>query len=139
MVYERKIWFLLSRLSLCKYQLPKFVLRTCSWNGQFSTNEWKIGRKVISSKHASVKWIYGNIVDYKVNFKNCTSCLKRTRAVLLNTLCWIVTKIVAKCRHKRNEHVHGFETCFLLSFSREAGSPLPNVWLFFNIVFKQTI
>ena len=135
----RKIWFLLSRLSLCKYQLPKFVLRTCSWNGQFSTNEWKIGRKVISSKHASVKWIYGNIVDYKVNFKNCTSCLKRTRAVLLNTLCWIVTKIVAKCRHKRNEHVHGFEICFLLSFSREAGSPLPNVWLFFNIVFKQTI
>ena len=86
-----------------------------------------------------MKWIYGNIVDYKMNFKNCTSCFKRTRAVLLNTLCWIVTKIVPKCRHKRNEHVHGFEICFLLSFSREAGSPLPNVWLFFNIVFKQTI
>ena len=124
-------------LSLCKYQLPKW---TCSWSGQLSTNGWKIGKKVTGAKDASVKWIYGNIADYKFNLKHCTSYLEKLRTVLLNTICWIVTQNVVKCRHKRNKHIHDCPCpCFLLGFSRRAGSPLPEVWLFFKIVFKQAI
>ena len=126
--------FLLSWLNLWKYQLQKW---TCSWSGQFTTNGWKIGRKAIGSKDASVKWICGNTLDYKADLKHCTSCLKMLRTELLNTLCWIVTKIVVKCRHKRNKHVHTFQTLFFLNFLRREGSPLPDVWLFFKIVFKQ--
>ena len=65
--------FLLSWLNLIKFQLPE---RTYAWSDQFNTNGWKIERKFIGSKDASVKWIYGNIVDCKVNLKHCTSCLK---------------------------------------------------------------
>ena len=128
--------FLLSWLNLCKFQLPKW---TCSWSGQFSTIGWKTGEKAIGSKDASLKRIHDNILNYKVNLKHCISCLKRLRTVLLNTLCWIVTTNVAKCRHKRNKHVHSLQPYFLLSFLRRAESPLPDVWLFFKIVFKQTI
>ena len=128
--------FLLSWLNLCKFQLPKW---TCSWSGQFSTIGWKTGKKATGSKDASLKRIHDNILNYKVNLKHCISCLKRLRTVLLNTLCWIVTKNVAKCQHKRNKHVHSLQSYFLLSFLRRAESPLPDVWLFFKIVFKQTI
>ena len=97
----------------------------------FITDGPKIGWEVIDSKDASLKWIYGNIVDYKVNLKCCTSCIKRLRTVLLNILCWIVTKIIAKCRHKRKKHVRAFQICLLL----KGGSPFPYVRLFFKIVF----
>ena len=72
----------------------------------------------------------------QVKFKHCISCIKRLRTVLLNTLCWLVTKITAKCRHKESKHTHVFQTCFLLSFSRRAWSLLPDVWLLFKVVFK---
>lgn len=39
----------------------------------------KIGRKAIDSKNASVKGIYWNVVDYKINLKHCVACLKRLR------------------------------------------------------------
>ena len=60
------------------------------------------------------------------------------RTALLNTLCWIVTKTVAKCRHQRNKHVHALKTCFLLNFLSRVTS-IPDVWLFFKTVFKQTL
>ena len=132
MIYEENYMFLLSWLSLCKYQVPKW---TYSWSSPFSTNGWKIGRKIIGSGDASVKWTYGNIIDYKVNLKHCISCFKRFRTVLLNTLCWIVTKIFTKCRHKMNKHVYPFQICFLLTFLMRVGSSLPHVWFFFNIFF----
>ena len=76
------------------------------------------------------------IYNLQVKFKHCISCIKRLRTVLLNTLCWLVTKITAKCRHKESKHTHVFQTCFLLSFSRRAWSLLPDVWLLFKVVFK---
>ena len=69
-------------LTLCQYQPSKW---TCTWSGQFKPSRWKIGRKVIGSIGASVK----------------QTCLKVLRTVLLNELCWIVTKIGGKCKHKK--------------------------------------
>ena len=111
--------FLLPWLGLCKHHLLK---RTCTWRGQFSTNEWEISRKVISSKDASVK----------------TKYLKMLRTVLLNILWWIVTKIVTKSRHKRIKRFHVFKTCFFLSFLMRTVSPVPDLWLFFEDCFKRS-
>ena len=61
-----------------------------------------IGRKVIDVKDVPVKWIYCNKVDYKVNLKYYASCLKKLRAVLMNT-CWMMARIVVKHRYKTNK------------------------------------
>ena len=116
LIYKRKI----TRLqNLCKYQLSKGT----SWSSQFSKNGWKIGRKVIGLKDASVK----------------RTRLKMLRTVLLNTLCRIVTKIFAKCWNKRNKHAHAHKTCFFLRFLRRAGSPLLDVWLFCHLLILSFI
>ena len=50
-------------------------------------------RKVVDSRDAYVKWIYCDIVNYKVKLKH--------KIVLLNTLlCWLVIKILVQDRHK---------------------------------------
>ena len=73
------------------------------------------------------------IYNLQVKFKHCISCIKRLRTVLLNTLCWLVTKITAKCRHKESKHTHVFQTCFLLSFSSRAWSLLIYMHIYMHI------
>ena len=128
--------FLLSWLNFCKYQLPKWI---CSSTGQFSTTGAKIGKEFFGTKDASVKLIYGDVVDYRVNLNYCPSCLKRLRTVLLNILCWIVTKIVGKCKHKWKKTCPCLSNIFSLKLFRKAVPPLRDVWLFLKILFKQTI
>ena len=53
------------------------------------------------------------------------------------TLC-LSDNNVAKCRYKGNKHIHLFQTYFLLSFVKKAGSSLLfHVWLHFKIAFKK--
>ena len=64
------------------YKKVSFIMiKTCKMNLEWLIqHRWmKIERKVIGSKDAFSKQIYDNIIDYKVNLKHCTSCLKGSK------------------------------------------------------------
>ena len=68
-----KKWFMRRKLHVSFIIVKPFQILISKMNlflesSQFRTNRWKSGKKVISSKDASVKWIYGN--RFQVNFKH---------------------------------------------------------------------
>ena len=97
----------------CTFLLAKEKTWKCIFSTNSALSQNGTEKQIIPSK-TTIRWLSNDIwcylligcfdskigvsqqtvvrVYYILEFRHCISCLKRLRTVLLNTLCWIVTK-----------------------------------------------